>query len=337
MCAYVLTNLQWDLAVASGAERIVYLRDNVGDDGSVPTAGGISASPDIIVRPVPVPDGTAAFGEGSGNEDNNSLGFEAEAGQDNVIYVRMRNRGAADANNVTARIFWSEVSTLVTPDMWSPVGVTNPVAVPQGDTLVVTDPLTWPAADIPGTGHYCFVGILDHPADPAPPLPPATDWDGFRSFIRNQNNVTWRNFNVVDNIGDPSADPYAAPFLIANAPDRRRFFDFVIEQKIAKGVHVALELPLEIAKPFLAGLGVKYKVDRKRKHAVIELPCCQRLIVPDVLLPVRARFKCRLIVKGLAKHARPGNMVSIQQHFEDQEVGRVTWRFTRKRDPKEIC
>ena len=333
----VMPNLRAIIEDTLGLNADVYLRDNVGDGGTVPTSGSISTSPDIIVRPVTVADGTAAFGEGSGSENNASLGFETEAGQDNFIYVRMKNRGLVDANNVTARIYWSEVSTLVTPDMWTEIGVTSPVNVPAGDTLVVTDPLTWAAADIPATGHYCFVGILDTSADPAPLVPPATDWNGFTSFIRNQNNVTWRNFNVVDNLDDPSADPYAAPFLIANAPDRRRAFDFVIEQKIARGLKVALELPLEIAKPFLAGLNVEYKINRKKKVALIHLPYCQRLTIPRVPLPPKARLRCRFVVRGLPKHGRPGNMIAIGQHYEGQEVGRVSWRFTNKRDPQKIC
>lgn len=94
----------------------VYVRDAVGDSGAVPFTGGISASPDVIARPSPVADGQAAFGQGSGTENSDTLGHEVEAGQDNSIYVRMRNRGAAAATDVTADVFWSEVSTLVTPD-----------------------------------------------------------------------------------------------------------------------------------------------------------------------------------------------------------------------------
>ena len=42
--------------------------------------------------------------------------------------------------------------------------------------------------------QYCFVAMLDHAQDPAPPIPPATDWNGFRNLIRNHNNITWRKF-----------------------------------------------------------------------------------------------------------------------------------------------
>ena len=62
------------------------------------------------------------------------------------------------------------------------------------------------------------MAVLDHPMDPAPPIPGPTDWAGFLDMIRNHNNVTWRNFNVVD--VDPSADPIALPFLLAGGAGR---------------------------------------------------------------------------------------------------------------------
>ena len=208
--------------------------------------------------------------------------------------------------------------------------------MPIGDTLVVTDGLTWQAADIPGTGHYCFVGVLDHPADPAPVPPPPTDFDGFRAFVRGQNNVTWRNFNVVDELDDPSADPFMQPFLIVNYPDKRRYFDFIIERRMPREVKVWLELPIGIAKVFCGEINLDCKFDRKARTARILLPACPRAVVQRVPLVAKSRLKCRFIFEGLTKHGNPGNMLSIGQHFEGAELGRVTWRFDRKRDPKKI-
>ncbi len=200
---------------------------------------------------------------------------------------------------------------------------------------MVTDPLTWAEADIPGEGHYCFVGILDHAADPVPVLPSPTDWDGFRAFIRNQNNVTWRNFNVIDDVFDPSADPSIQDFLIANYPDRRRFFDFVIDRRLPRRVEVWLEVPMQIAKAFLGDLDLEIEVDREKQQVRMLLPAASPLVVPRVLLPAKARLECRFILRGVSKFARPGNGISIGQHFKEQEVGRITWQLSKPRDPKE--
>jgi len=315
----------------------VYLRDNVGDTGIVPSTGGISASPDIIVRPAAVADPQASFGQGSGTENSNTLGYEVEAGQDNYIYVRMKNRGGADANNVTATVYWSEVSTLVTPDMWTLVGTTPAVNAPQGDTLVVADPITWAAGDIPGTGHYCLVGILDHPNDPAPPLPGPTDWDGFRNLIRNLNNVTWRNFNVVDLDPNVVADPTEMPFIIAGAPDRPRVFDLEIVQHLTKGTRVWLEVPMGLAKQFSEGRRWKYDINRKNRTVRMLLPATPRLYMPEMRFGKAARMKARFLVEGIKKTVQRGNWIAIRQLFEQEEVGRVTWQFHNRKDDKKDC
>ena len=69
----------------------VYLRDNVGDNGD-PHLGS-AKSPDIIVRPTSVMNPQEEFGEGSGTENSDTLGNnQIEAGQDQFIYIRVRNR-----------------------------------------------------------------------------------------------------------------------------------------------------------------------------------------------------------------------------------------------------
>jgi len=330
----VMPDLQ---AIISNTLQIVpdvYLRDNLGDTGAVPSTGSISTSPDIIVRPATVADPQAAFGQGSGTENSSTLGYEAEAGQDNFIYARIKNRGGSDANNVTATIYWSEVSTLVTPDMWNLIGTTDPINVPQGDTLVVTNPLTWPTASIPATGHYCFVGVINHAGDPAPPLPGPTDWNGFRNFITNQNNVTWRNFNVVD--FDPSSvsDTANLPFQFAGAPDQARPFEFELVQQLPRGAKVWLEIPMAMAKPFLHGQKLEYKYDRKKRNVKLCLPTRPNMKVPQIRLGKGARIKAKLVIEGMKKHMQPGNNIAIRQLYKGEEVGRITWQFHNRKIQK---
>jgi serine protease len=185
----------------------VYIRDFVGDTGK-PHAGAISASPDIILRTAPELKPQDAFGEGSGTENSNTLGDEAQAGQDNYIYVRARNHGRSDATNVTIALYWAPPATLLTPDLWEPiqpkpgqsgVSVDFPMGrdVPTGNILTVSDEIVWPSANIPGPGNYCFIAFISSPQDPAPKPADFKDWDNYRRFIRDNNNVTWRNFNVV--------------------------------------------------------------------------------------------------------------------------------------------
>ena len=323
----VMPNLRAIIEDTLGLVPDLYLRDNATDTGAIPSAGPISTSPDIIVRPAFVADPGAAFGEGSGQENSMTLGYEVEGGQDNYIYVRIQNRGTTDAVGVTASVHWSEVATLVTPDSWNLVGATAPVDVPQGDTIVVAGPLTWPAAEIPATGHYCFVGMLNHAQDAVPPLPGPADWNGFTALIRNQNNITWRNFNVVDELPDPSGDPSVLPFLIAGAPDEARVFDLQILRDLPRAARVRLQVPFGLAAKLRRGRLWKMEVDRKQQFAVFDLPPLPRIDLGAIRLGAGARYPSRLIVHGAKGMERGGHGLAIRQVFEKAEVGRVTWQF----------
>lgn len=330
----VMPNLRRIIDDVLGAVPDVYLRDFVGDDGD-PHNGSISASPDIILRPAAVADPQTEFGEGSGTENNASLGFEAEAGQDNFVYVRCRNRGAVDAANVNAQVFWAPPSTLVTPDQWNPVGVGSVTlpAVPATDALTCSDALVWPAAQIPAPGHYCFVGILGTADDPAP-LPAAfQDFDNFRTFIRSLNNVTWRNFNVIDvDPGDPSPAADMA-WLMPGAPDRRARFSLELVLRLPRRAEVFWELPLRFLREFDAQLKL-VSVDEKNGRAVVSLPPRGKLSFGPALMPAKARHQMRFKVKLNEKVRQAVYRIEARQLFEGrEEVGRLSWLFHPKRKP----
>lgn len=308
----------------------VYIRDNTLDTGEEPQTGSISTSPDIILRPVAVADPEAEFGEGSGNEDSMTLGFEAEFGQDNYIYVRLKNRGGAEAVDVSVTVYWSPVASLVTPDMWTEVGTLSGLTVPTGDTLVVSPALVWPEAEIPAEGHYCFVGIVDHPADPAPPLADLLDFDNFRDYVRN-NNITWRNFNVVDEVFDPAPSPedpvpgyVPLPFLIAGAPDRTRRMEVEVWRHLPRQADLILETPpylprlLEIPRQWV-------KFDDKCKVALVRLPHQRRIRFSQALLGRKGRYPCVLWVRIPGAKTGQRFQVAVRQIYKEQEVGRVSW------------
>ena len=70
--------------------------------------------------------------------------------------------------------------------------------MPGNGFLVEAPAIPWEQDNLPpAAGHYCFVATVDHQFDPQPDTAVFT-WAEFLDFIRNYNNVTWRNFNVVD-------------------------------------------------------------------------------------------------------------------------------------------
>jgi serine protease len=313
----------------------VYLRDFVGDTGD-PHIGAISASPDVILRQTAVANPQAAFGEGSGTENSATLGFEAEAGQDNFIYARVRNRGGAAAANVAATVYWAPPSTLVTPDLWTLVDSTTIPSVPTGHLLTVSDAIVWPSAEIPATGHYCFVALIGHAQDPAPAPADFLHWDNFRLFIRANNNVTWRNFNVVNNVPPPSAEPpnfVALPFLAAGAPDKARRMQLEVVGRLPKDAVVMLEMPREWADLLQAR---PLPVKRAKNEHVVHVPInpSGRTTFAEVVFPAKARLPLRLLVNLPQELRKQEFEIFARQLYEKEEVGRVTWRLAPPRKPE---
>lgn len=327
------------------AKEDVYMRDFVGDNGD-PHTGAASASPDVIVRPTPVANPQTAFGEGSGTENSDTLGYEVEAGQANSIYVRVRNRGAAPSAPATATVFWSEVATLVTPDLWTLVGSTTIPSVPEGDLLTVSNEIVWAAADIPAEGHYCFVATLDTVNDSAPPLTDLMNFDNFRTFIRNNNNVTWRNFNVVNHTPDPSDPSVLLPFLMAGAPDRRVTMALEVIAKLPKAARLWLEAPMSLLHA-LNVRGVIKPVKGNKEWGRVMCPPNGLFRIGSMNFPAKFRARPRLVVE-LPKEARrqSGFQVIARQVLIEkertEEVGRVTWHlvspeFLKRRKRMEEC
>lgn len=310
----------------------VFIRDYAGDSGAVPSTGSISASPDIITRLSPVADPQASFGTGSGTENSNTLGNVVESTHDNYIYVRMRNLSSVDANNVTADIYYSLPSTLVTPGMWNLIGTTPPLNVPATGDLMVTQALTWVSGAIPATGHYCYVGILDHPDDPAPPLPGVTDWAGFESLIRDNNNVTWRNFNVVD---PPVSGPANEPFFIAGAPDKARIFDLEILHNINPRARILFETELSIGKQLIENQRLKYKIDERNNLIRFYISEFASLYFSKIVIEKAALYKSRFLVIDRKGYVQQGDWIAIRQLYKEQEVGRITWQFEPPKEKKE--
>jgi len=317
----------------------VYLRDFVGDVGD-PHSGAISTSPDIILLPAAVANPQAALGAGSGTENSATLGSTAEIGQDNYIYVRVLNQGGSAAVNVEATVFWSPVATLVTPDLWTLIGTRVLPNVPIGEQLTVSDPIVWNQTEIPGQGHYCFVGLIGNAADPAPSPADFLNWDNFRRFIRENNNVTWRNFNVVDNdpdVKDPTVpDGFKAlKFLAPGAPDKARYMALEVRGKLPEGAKVALEVPLAFFELLheCHQLG-KISIDRKCDVALIPVNPHGRMRFGDVLFPAKSRTALRLLVQIPEKHRQEKYQIAVRQIWEREEVGRVTWQLQPKQAVK---
>jgi hypothetical protein len=174
----------------------LYLRDNLEDHGREPLIdGGISCSPDVIIFNQELLDPEAILGTTLALSQAN-LGEQVEFGQNNYIYLRVHNRGN-NATGGTATVYWSHPSTFPTPASWNLVDQITIPSVPSNSVKVV-GPVVWPSDDIPAQGHYCFIALVNSGNDPAPDPATILSMNDFYNFIRENNNATWKNFDVID-------------------------------------------------------------------------------------------------------------------------------------------
>lgn len=213
----------------------------------------------------------------------------------------------------------------MTPNLWTLVGAVTMPSVPTGEVLTVFPTLTWPSAQIPAPGHYCLVAILSTAGDPGPVPTDFLNWTNFQTFIRENNNVTWRNFNVVDIDPSPQADPagyVALPFVVAGAPDEARDFAVELVSRMPGDAEVLLELPLRFARGFNADLQIE-KVDEKKDLAIARLASGGRVRLGPALIGGGAIYQLRFLVR-LADPDQQGRIIA-RQLFGKDEVGRVSW------------
>lgn len=323
----------------------VFIRDNPGDDGE-PHMGSISSSPDIMVTEGDYAgDADAAFAGGE-------VGNRVEMGQTNYVWARALNRGSETATGVVATIYWSDVATLITPP-WTEIGTIPFPDIPTGSTLIAAGPIDWLSTDLPTEGHYCLIGVLHHVDDPAPPIAPFVDWDDFCQFIRDENNVTWKNFNVVDLI-DPAPSPPPDPelpepepepdegqeeeyaennveFKAAGAQDRDLYMELEFQSNLPKGATLMLEVPFNWIRPMR--LKSQYnRIRKKQRTILVPIKFNGKQRMKPMLFKAKVKIPMKLHVQVPKKYLNRTYEVSVKQLYEGREVGRVTWLFKSKKE-----
>lgn len=172
-----------------------YIRDSILDNGTEPVVENrLWASPDIIVRAEEVADPQEELGQTV--KHRHDLSDEVEDGQENYVYLRVQNRGTV-TGDCTATVYFTDPGMFANPGSWQNIGLLNIQNLEPGEFRVV-GPLTWQDAQIPTTGHFCLISILDSESDPAPDLSTIHSSEDFVNMVRDKNNVAWKNIQIVD-------------------------------------------------------------------------------------------------------------------------------------------
>lgn len=317
----------------------LYMRHNTADNGTSHSPP-LSTSPDIIVKnnQVANPQTTYSTAQsiGSSTESDPSV----LKGQTNYVYLRVWNRGA-NAENVFATVYWSPPATLVTPQMWTLVGGSYYPEVPAGSTVEVSAVgIPWTSSQIPAAGHYCFVATVGNNYKSAPDpqsLASFATFQDYVNYILANNNVTWRNFNVVEvpmgQIKNRFGGLIALPFLITGAWDAEHAFALETIADLPKGSVFHLQAAEWIGRGLTPALGrletfEDFETDAANPRRLrIPLPESETRALGEIRLPATTAAASHLLVHIPPDLHRKPHDVAIRQLYKGQEVGRITWRL----------
>ncbi len=155
----------------------VWSRDLPGDTGIEPDPlpGNMWMSPDVWNR----------------NADDGLTAHQnPELGQPNYLHANVRNRSLVEGINVPVKFYYANASAGLTwPGSWTLAGTDVLPSVMPGQVIVAK--VAW---NPPGTGHYCILVRLDTAQDPMT----FVEGPSVNTNTRNNNNIVWRNMNVVD-------------------------------------------------------------------------------------------------------------------------------------------
>lgn len=185
----------------------IFVRDSFADDGTIPSTGNPTASPDII----PLQGGSLGFPKAATTyplPPGPDLGLPVAPGHVNNIYVRAKNNGTAPSSG-TVNLFYSASNLMLAPP-WNPIStpagsaVATMLDVAQSSTIAggaicLSNPafLLTNVPALPPNAHYCLVAVINTPLHPITiPASFATNAD-FALWVQQNPAVGWRNIALV--------------------------------------------------------------------------------------------------------------------------------------------
>lgn len=242
---YLVTVKNGFYAVGIGPD--LYARDSLADQGNEP--GILSCmSPDIICRQDLADAATLVQ---IADTTNGSLGQVIDLAKgDHHVYFRIFNRGAEAASG-TFRLFISPVSTFPTPSSWHEVGHFDFPTVPAGGLWVPSAAndcitLTLALASTLGTGHFCFIGIIEAEVDPPPDRTLIDNTTEFHDYISKSNNFVWRNCDITGVAPAPSGMVPAQTndFQVNGFGRKTEFRDLEVDaRELPRGTRLVMWVP----------------------------------------------------------------------------------------------
>jgi hypothetical protein len=307
-----------DTALNTARAVDLYVRDNLADIGSIPTSNPLYYSPDIIVKQAMSADPATDFGTHDADPGSDPV----EIGNNNYIYVRVHNVGdyPADAD---VTVYYAALTTTIDPATWTVIGTTVVPSVTP-DSMGISDPILWANAPDPGgAGHFCVIAMISDPLDPAPDTSAVVDATTYMDFVRNNNNVAYRNLTFEDLLADSDSD---ADFIVGSFKKASTAILEFDGSRLPKGFRSRIILPPVWRR--LRNLKIKGFERGSNPAKQLVLRGGARGIIAG--LPVNAksrnRVRVRIEVPEGARHRAQG-VLNVVHKVGKYELGGVAFRI----------
>lgn len=281
----------------------LWIADPSPDDGTEPgKADWIWVSPNVWVR----------------NQADDKQGYQNPIfGQDNYVYVSIKNRGTLASTKPTKVEVYRSGASMGRgwPVGWDLVGTAVIDTLGAGKDTTVG--IKWDKDKVPAPGHYCFYARVVSDEDPMF----AVEGNDLVLNTRQNNNVAWRNFDVVGllrqvtdtfqvNVGNPAAAPKTVA-VVFNEQENLLQND---------GAKVTVDLGAVLFQRWqqAGGQGENIKVLNGTEVQLLATPA--KLIG----LALQANEQLPITMRVEAFKPAPGAGVSREYHFSAQELEGTT-------------
>lgn len=295
----------------------VFIRDSLSDTGIEPYIGSpLCYSPDIIIRKTPVANPQADFANMSVDPGSDNV----EIGNDNYIYIRVHNKGTT-TTDIHARIYFAPLNTSCGPDLWEYIGQIDFYDIAAG-AHAISDALVWENVPDPSSaGHFCLISSIAGTKDDHPDPAGITNATQYMQFIRDNNNICYRNVVFEDVLADSTL---SINFFVPGFAGADTKFDLRVERDdLDVRANVDIRLPHSMFKETRAHLAavVERTENQYAGTRTFRFKGEKQTAIKDLVVKRGIRIPARLYV-DMPKDAIPGEYrLSVQQVYKDEVIG----------------
>jgi hypothetical protein len=222
----------------------IYIRDNFGDQGTIPSPGNPCQSPDII----PFQNGTMTPAQLVSTYAGPDQGKSVLTGAPNNVYFRAKNIGTATSSG-SGSLYYAKASLLLLPVQWiqatTASGQSAATLIDQNasptigqQTICFGNPPFLVQGPPAVNDHYCMIGVVNTPTHPITIPSSFQSNAAFAQWVQNNPAVGWRNISVVP----AGSSNFTRSFVFGSTdPQSDRFYFRVIGRNFATGTPVTAQ------------------------------------------------------------------------------------------------